>query len=261
MLEKNKKILIRAISPPRVAVDFDGPGLLSKRFASPNSWVYQKKPWDLSFKATTFQAIVYKFCFQGTVEYTAEFIGVTKNITIKNSHLNVTYPNTILSDDKSTLCSLLITRRSVNVKVTIEYILYNGIEDNTLCNFAGLAAYNIMNDGPYKHKATVCEPHNDFYKYRPIYSKSSKIILVMYWYNENTRNFNISVNVSETPCAKVAINVCLKYDCINNKPLSENMKQGVEGLIKKIYFDHKRYLTVEVFVDKETYAIFQFVSS
>ena len=86
------------------------------------------------------------FDVQGSLSYSGQFKDA-QNYTI-NMNANISYPETTLCSKNAALCSSKIAyNQSLNIKVAIHNISYNGIEDNTLCNFAGLAAYNLINNG------------------------------------------------------------------------------------------------------------------
>ena len=233
---------------------FDGPGYSSDRYVPPHVDFSE----TMVFYTNTFQAVVYKFGQQGKLVYSAQIIQ-PKKIRPKMG-FNILFPDTILCSSNADLCSLMITtnNKSSNIRVTVLGISYSGTEDNTLCNFAGLSAYNIMDDGSYKHISTVCDPHNDFYQYRPIYSNSSTLLLVMYWYKIFIEIFNISFAILETHCSSVKINLCIsKFHVFQNTALLMNIKQEASGFIQKIEFI-SRHLYIYFTVVPNKCAIFQF---
>ena len=92
----------------------------------------------------------------------------------------------------------------MNVTVT-EIIAVEGHDLN--CLFSGLVAAEKLKDD-YRQTDTVCQNHDGTKdSSRSFYSYNSSLILVLYFYKPYS-TINATVNISQTKCQPVQIDIC-----------------------------------------------------
>ena len=128
----------------------------------------------------------------------------------RNMTLNLSNTQTSDTDDKICLIELS-TKNKFQFNISIVNLSHTYTND-IMCTYAGLAVYDR------KHVSTnaittYCQSRSNYYEHRPIYSNSSRILLVIYKYPEYG-NLNLLIKASTTDCTVLKKNPCLfQFPC------------------------------------------------
>ena len=189
---------------------FDGPGLLSDTLHNSGNYI----------TTTTFQTLVLVWSSYGTTNNSLVFASkplLNSRSIIINENENSFFH---FPDDKCKkgLCILLVrTHLDYHVNVTVISLKSKIINDLNGCFYAGIAVGERFNF-EYKQIKTICESDNDSVG-QSIYSYSSSLILVMYWYKGYSK-INTSVIISQTKCKSVLLELCWMHNlCLTHETL------------------------------------------
>ena len=200
---------------------YDGPGT-----HSPNIF---KNNYETQV-TSTFQSIIYLWIPSTkrlNTECGFQFVTESSNVRM-NIQLNDSLPHII--SHASTKYEVWKILSYYNVNLTIINLTYKGYND-PLCTIAGITVYSFNKDS-YTEIKTEC---NFFYhpysKYRDIYSKSNKTLIVLYSYKEYG-NFSLAMQFSTTKCQPVKINTCaLSYLCkFQNNAMCREHREQIKSL-------------------------------
>ena len=115
------------------------------------------------------------------------------------------------------------TLRQYKLKLTITSLKHSGMY-NKLCNYAGLAAFDIIND-IHTEISTACKISSDLHHHQDIYSMNPELLLIHYAYPE-FGTLTVKFAISTTTCKVIHINTCVfEHDCtlINTKQCAKIM--------------------------------------
>ena len=125
-------------------------------------------------------------------------------IYLSNKTINIEIPSNIYRKVPCFLCVIVPSGHHVNI--TIFNQSYEGQRTKD-CKYGGIAF--IENTGlSYHEAATICESHNRIVSHkRNIFSQSSSLIIVTYWYNNYSR-MSVSLIATKTRCQSVQLDIC-----------------------------------------------------
>ena len=180
---------------------YDGPGILAETLRKQNN-----------NKCSTFQCVVHILIQYNAVKtflkyYTKPlFITEIKTITPTQT-VSMNIPNKTCLDK---VCIIYISAKyGYHINATVIKLSTPGFYYPN-CMYSGLVkAEQLPHD--YKQSETICK-NNDKTKHssRSFYSYNSTLTLILYWYKQY-RTINVSLNISQTKCEPVEIDVCMYY--------------------------------------------------
>ena len=205
-VQKTQKIVLN-ITNANYSLLFDGPGYSSeviqkRRFLTPKNKEY--------YMTTTFQCLLQILTFSNMITpETAyfDFFGIYQTlhtINISNKIANIEIPSNIYNNMPFIFYIKVPSEQYVNI--TILHQSYKG-QRTMDCKYGGIA-FIENTDHVHNEVATICESHNNIISHnRNIFSHSSSLIIVAYWY-KNYSNMSVSLNVTSTICRPIQFDVC-----------------------------------------------------
>ena len=178
---------------------FDGPGLLSDPIYSLGNYTI----------TTTFQTVVLMLKSYEEIIKNSSVMFASKPLSLfKNIFSNETENSLFHFPDahcKRSPCVISVVGDLHNqINITVMSVKAKILHDID-CFYAGIVTGEWLNS-EYKEIKTTCECNNDCVG-RSIYSSSSSLILVIYWYKEYSE-INTSLIISQTKCKLVLMDLC-----------------------------------------------------
>ena len=190
---------------------FDGPGRRSKAL---------KLRSQTEYVTSTFQCVIFLLVSINRLGRKPKVNHLTyleryndkieEKFLAENMTLKLDNAQTCDTDDR--MCVIeLSTKSEFHFNISIMSLSHTYIND-IICSYGGLTVYD-SNRVPPNVIATHCQLRNNDYKHRPIYSNSSRILLVIYEYPEYG-NLNLLIRASTTDCTVLRKNPCLfQFPC------------------------------------------------
>ena len=232
------------------------------------------------FVTTTFQCLVNVFSkyddknsstFLDVFRYSAKTQNVTEAIAVeRNGSFSFSFPRNCRGNS-SDFCIEIIslqvdTGKHLNVTITN---IATGRVQNSVCSYSGFSAYD-KNYNNSKEISSTCQPHDQFFQLRNIYSKGTFLLLVFYYYY-NHSVIQIDGLVSATSCDLVYLNVfkyralcfgkrvdtpaCFEY--LDKTAENAHMKLTVNCKDSRKNFNSCRYQFLDVLASEGSCAIVQ----
>ncbi len=181
---------------------YDGPGALCEKIKPSQIRHVQ----SIVYKTSSFQCLIYKWSLEGYLVYLPRRVPVHQ-ISL-NSSWRVALPHKICSNSVACPVHMVLVDKMHHINVTIDQLIFKGIVANRLCDFAGFSAFNVMGRSSYRHMSTECVPNDKtLYKYRPLYSETNSLLIVVYSYKEYGV-ISVNISISNTRCFPVNVNLC-----------------------------------------------------
>ena len=222
-VHKTQKIVLNITNTYHSLV-FDGPGYFSEVIQKRMFLIKTNKEY---YMTTTFQCLLQILTFYkmiGLETALFDFFGIYQTqhtMNLINKTVNIEIPSIIYNNVPCILYVRVPSEQYVNV--TILHQSYKG-QRTMDCKYGGIA---FIGNTEHAHNevATICEPHNSIISHnRNIFSHSSSLIIVAYWY-KNYSSISVSLNVTSTVCQSIQIDICkFQIRC----QLRYNMKHCLE---------------------------------
>ena len=222
----------------------DGPDELSDQFTQNNKHIYI---------TSTFQCTLYISSdkFEGLVSF------VSKQHEHFAKQFSVEPPSStslLYSSLKHKLMSIVyiqtINNYNINITITNFKSMCN-CKNNILCTYQGIIFYEVKNE-TFTAIKSLCLVSSTPYKYRNIYSREPRMLIVMYSYKGHGF-VNISMRISATECKLTRENTHLcayNFVCARKQPSYRDLcKKFIEGS-RRGDFD-ARYSSHNVILHKE----------
>ncbi len=188
-------------------------GLGFKVYNGPGDKSQQLRPVSLIYKTSSFHGVVEDW-FTLKNQNLFSFVSVAQTFT---KYFNVTGSSTELYStdicmNAQPVCGFhLKTSENFYLLTKIRKITYDGEGKSPQCYYAGLTIFDSL-DFETKHEiSTLCLPSDQSYKYKPVYSQSSVVLITVYFHAEYC-NFTCSMFVSSTKCVALTINTCHQWN-------------------------------------------------
>ena len=187
---------------------FDGPGRRSEALKLGNQTEYV---------TSTFQCAIFVLLSVNHLDAKSN-VSLLKYLETSNNKMeerflpgNITLKlgNAEICDARDKICVIqLSTKIEFHFNISIVNLSHTYIND-ILCrsNYGGLTVYDRKSASP-NVITTYCTSRNNDYEHKPIYSNSSRILLVTYKYPEYG-NLSLLIKVSTTDCIVLKKNPCL----------------------------------------------------
>ena len=232
------------------------------------------------FLTTTFQCLVNVFTkyddknsstFLHVFKYSSKTQNVTEAIVVEgNGSFSLSFPRNCRGNS-SDFCIEIISLQvdtGKHINITVTNTTTSRVQ-NSVCSYSGFSAYD-KNHNKYEEISITCQPHDQFFQSRNIYSKGTFLLLVFYCYS-NQSIIQIDGLVSSTSCGLVYLNVfkyhalcfgkrvdtpaCFEY--LNETTENSHMKLIVNCKDSRKNFHSCRYQFLDILTPKGSCAIVQ----
>ena len=191
---------------------YDGPRTRSK-LLTPKYYNLEK---DYSFhyfkyRTSSFQCVIQEWTGLGpdqpsTISF-KEMTSFFDSIIVTKMNMKFSFPGNFCS--KLPVCSLILNASfGEHINATINKFKFPATEDNTLCNYAGITGYNIIAGSSKQLISTNCLEYDGLYTYRPFYSTSNVLLILVHSYEEYG-HLSLEFDISLTFCSPMIKNTCL----------------------------------------------------
>ncbi len=165
--------------------------------------VQEHKYVTSAFQCTVQITSVWQERFQKAFSYSTSSHIANKMITVRsNGSVLLSFPMQHVPQSAGlTFIVAIHTPPDLHVNLQVLTIANRALR-SSMCSFGGLSVYDKLNTTTTEI-STLCQPHNNHYKSRSVYSKNSNIVLVFYSY---TSHFKAGIQLSATACKCVHFN-------------------------------------------------------
>ena len=205
-VQKTQKIVLN-ISNANHSLVFDGPGYFSEVIQKRMLLIKTNKEY---YTTTSFQCLLQVLTFYNMRAFETsyfDFFGIYQTlhmINLSNKIANIKIPSIIYNNVPCILGIRVPSEQYVNI--TILHQSYKG-QRTMDCKYGGIA-FIENTEHAHNEVATICESHNSTVSHnRNIFSHSSSLIIVTYWYKSYS-SMSVSLNVRSTVCQSVQIDIC-----------------------------------------------------